>query len=71
MPEAAALLARLDAAIRELLELRVAVEGLLCGTTNLPDDADDDLADANLLDTHAAQERFVRVISGGFEFVLV
>jgi hypothetical protein len=59
VPEAAALLARLDAILREVLELRAELAASLPvepgdNITTLADD----LADGNLLDTHAAQERF-------------
>jgi hypothetical protein len=54
VPEAADILARLDAAIRELLELRAEVVG---GSTIVEAPADD-LAPDNLLDTTSAAARF-------------
>ena len=41
MPEAAAILARLDAIVAELAELRAAVTAFDDGRQNLPDEADD------------------------------
>ena len=59
MPEAAAILARLDAIMAELAELRAEVAASLptpAAEGNGLDAAD--LADGNLLDTHAAAARF-------------
>ena len=49
---------RVDAIMRELAELRAAVAGFQHGDENLPDDGND-LTEASLLDTHAAQESVV------------
>ena len=57
MPEAADILARLDAIMAELAELRAEVAGSHQHGENLPDDADD-LAPEHLLDTHSASARF-------------
>jgi Histidine kinase-, DNA gyrase B-, and HSP90-like ATPase len=64
--EAAAILARLDAIMREVAELRAAVAAANGAGAETADEKDicivdtlgDDLADGNLLDTWAAQERF-------------
>jgi hypothetical protein len=62
VPEAADILARLDAILAELAALRAEVAGaeeetFPRGGGNFPDDGDD-LAEANLLDTFSAQQRF-------------
>ena len=59
MPEAAAILARLDAIMAELVELRAEVVAMMPVETlyNVQDIADD-LADGSLLDTHSAAARF-------------
>jgi hypothetical protein len=59
MPEAAAILARLDAIMAELAELRAEVVASMPVSATEGNCLDaDDLADGNLLDTHAAAARF-------------
>ena len=56
MPEAEAILARLDAVMAELAELRATVAAQIPAANGA--DSDDDLAADNLIDTHTAEARF-------------